>query len=259
MTNLITKTHNLINFTRIDLRGAGEINLTQGKGFQFEIIAEEPIHEILIAEIEDETLILSFEKHKKSIRTNKNIVYNITMPVIGAVRISGGGTLNCESIAGKSFALELPGGATVDIGSIAVVDYKLRVPGSAKITTKSIQAASISMEMPGSVNMSVDKLDADNLAIKMQGAGNLTVAGRVISQRIDISGVGNIKAGQLQSNIANIYNTGAGNITLSVTDDLEVVIKGLGNVKYYGNPRVKKSVKGFGNVKRIGDAPLVRV
>lgn len=259
MANITTLTHDLNNFTRIDMRAAGDIHLTQGQDFQVEVSADEQIHDILDITVEDETLIIKFEDKKNRIRINETITYTITMPIIAAVTIAGGGSLHCERIAGKSFELNLPGGATVEIGSIAVADYDLIVPGGAKVKINQVQAGNAVIEMPGSATIIIDRFDADNLDMKVQGAGNISLSGRVITQNIVVPGVGNIKAGNLQSDATYIRSMGVGNVTVWANHDLDVSIKGMGRVRYYGDPKVKKSSKGFGSVKRLGDAPVIKV
>ena len=259
MANVITKLHDLHDFTKIDLRGAGDIHLTQGSDFQFEVTAEDFVHDLLTLEIDDDTLVIGFEKHTKSLHTREDIIYNISLPLVTAVRIAGSGSLTCERIAGKSFVLDLPGSAKVNIGSIAVADCRMNVPGSAKIMTKTVQSADMFIAVPGSATISIDTLEADSLSLNAPGNANILLAGRVISQNIQVMGICNIKAGELQSSDTRIDVYGTGNITVQANDALYVDIKGAAHIKYYGNPVVKKSIIGTGNLKRADDAPIVEV
>lgn len=254
MTTQKRVTRNVENFTRIDMRGAGEIQLTQGQDFSFVIIADEEMHNIITTEIQSETLIIDFEKGRQSHKTSGKIVYEIAMPLVAGVRIAGGGALKSERIGGKSFQMDLPGGSSVDIDTIAVMDYRLRISGGAKIMTKRVQASHVEIEAPGSLTMTIDSLEADHLDMTIQGTANIDLAGRVISQNLSLAGVGNIKAGELDSKHATVRSSGLGNVTLLVRDVLDVKLSGAGQVRYYGNPSVKKSITGIGRVKRIGEA-----
>ncbi|MEM9950097.1 MAG: head GIN domain-containing protein [Chloroflexota bacterium] len=252
-TNTITR--DLHNFTRIDLRGAGHIHLAQDADFSFDITAENHILDLIETFVEDDTLVIRFVEGTKRVQTDKKIEYHITMPVIGGVKISGGGSLQCERIAGKSFKLNLPGGSTVTIGSIAVADFVLGVQGGSKVTMDSVQTGTATMNIPGSLNMTLGELNADQLNMTVQGTANINIAGRVISQTLDVLGVVNIKAEKLQSDHAKVKSLGMSNITLWVYETLDAIISGAGNIKYYGDPNVKKSVSGFGKVKRLGMSP----
>ena len=249
-------THDLRDFTRIDLRGAGDIHLTQGQDFSFAIIADEEMHEIITTEIVDETLIIGFEKSQMSIHSSSKIIYEVTMPLIAGIRIAGGGSLKCERIGGKSFELDLPGGSNVNVGTIAVMDYTLRISGGAKIFTKQVQASQVEIDAPGSVNMTIEKLDADHLDMTIKGTANIDLAGRVVSQNLSLYGVGNIKASELESKQASIRSSGLANVTVQVQDALDIVLSGAGQVRYYGNPNVKKRINGIGRIKHLGDAQV---
>jgi len=41
--------------------------------------------------------------------------------------------------------------------------------------------------------------------------------------------------------------------TVWAVEDLDVAIRGIGNVEYYGTPTVKKSVSGIGSVTSLGN------
>ncbi len=249
-------THDLKGFTKIDMRGAGEIQLIQGQEFSFAIIADDAMHDIITTEIEDETLIIGFEKSQTTIRSTSKIIYEVSMPLVAGVRIAGGGALKCERIGGKSFELDLPGGSSVDVGTIAVMDYTLRISGGAKIMIKQVQASQVEIDAPGSVTMTIGKLDADHLEMTVKGTANINLAGRVVSQNLSLYGVGNIQAGDLKSEQTSIRSSGLANVTVQVHDVLDVVLSGAGQVRYYGHPNVEKriSINGIGRVKRLGDA-----
>lgn len=251
-----THARDLQNFTRIDLRGAGAIHLTQGQDFSVDITTDDAVHDIIETLIDNETLIIKFADEHKSVNIKSDIRYDITMPIVAGIRISGGGSLHCDAIAGKTFALDLPGGSSVALKSVAVADFKMRVQGGSKLSLDQVQAARVQMDMPGSVNMTIGQLSADDLTMSITGTGNLTLAGRLNTQTINITGVANIKADHLQSNQATVKSLGIGNVNLWATDRLDVSVSGAGSVKYYGNPTVKKSIAGVGRIKQVGDAPV---
>lgn len=257
MANEKRVTHNLSDFTKIDMRGAGEIQLIQGQDFSVAILAEEALHDIITTEIVDDTLVIAFEDSHNLIKLKSKIVYEITMPLIAGVRIAGAGSLTCERIGAKTFTLDLPGGSSVDIGTIAVVDYILKIQGGAKIQTQNVQASQVGIDAPGSVTMTIDNVDADHLDMKIKGTANINLAGRVVSQSYALYGVGNIKADDLQSKNASVRSAGLANITLSVQDTLDVRLSGAGQVRYYGNPAVERKISGFGRIKQLGEAKPV--
>ncbi|MCK5691315.1 MAG: DUF2807 domain-containing protein [Bacteroidales bacterium] len=69
---------------------------------------------------------------------------------------------------------------------------------------------------------------------------------------IYITGTGNIDAFDMEVDDCYIQITGAGNCEVSVINKLDVVISGVGNVWYMGDPTVTTEVSGVGNVNPAG-------
>ena len=93
---------------------------------------------------------------------------------------------------------------------------------------------------------------ADDLRATASGSGNYDLKGKVKSQTITISGVGNYTAGDLESSQAEVTVSGSGNVTLWVSEKLDIRVAGFGNVNYYGQPSVAQSITGGGGVKSLG-------
>jgi Putative auto-transporter adhesin, head GIN domain len=249
------------NFTKVDLRGAGTIELTQGDAFQVIIEAEEHILERLTSEVDDGTLILDIEKSKdkKGFKTDEAIIYSITMPVVEGIRIAGGGKVNADTLTGKSFALDLPGGANVKIERIEVDVFTTSIPGGAKITVNEVKSEATTIQMQGSGNINFPQLETEILTVNIQGAGNIDVQGSARQQTINMFGVSNYKAGMLRSEQATVHAPGLANATLWVTDTLVVNLTGMGNIRYYGEAKVTSTIRGMGRVKHLGDSPLEKI
>lgn len=86
------------------------------------------------------------------------------------------------------------------------------------------------------------------LTVDVQGAVNAVVAGRAERQNVDIAGVGNYDAGELNTAMADLRLRGANSSEVWVTDRLEVDIAGTGSVTCRGNPEVTKYIHGWGYV-----------
>jgi hypothetical protein len=87
----------------------------------------------------------------------------------------------------------------------------------------------------------------------MSGAGNVDLTGQVETQEIDMSGLGNYNAPDLESRTASVHVSGAGNAVVWVLDTLDVEISGAGNVEYFGSPEVTRDISGAGKVASRGD------
>jgi len=88
-------------------------------------------------------------------------------------------------------------------------------------------------------------IEAETIEIDVSGLGNINLAGKVDYHRVQISGSGKYDAEELESNDCEIEVSGLGSATVNVTDDLDIVINGVGNVYYKGNPSITQSISGL--------------
>ena len=102
------------------------------------------------------------------------------------------------------------------------------------------------LEIAGVVSVKASDIETDRLALK--------VSGKVGEQRIAISGAGSYKASKLESARVSVNLTGAGQATVRAIENLDVAIRGIGSVEYYGSPTVKKSVSGIGSITSLGNS-----
>jgi len=94
-------------------------------------------------------------------------------------------------------------------------------------------------------------LNADKLEANINSVGNLTFTGKVSSVNIDNSGVGNVKAFDLSTDILKIESNGVGNSEVSSEKEIYINLNGMGNVSYKGNAVVKEmNVNGMGKVTK---------
>ena len=107
--------------------------------------------------------------------------------------------------------------------------------------------------MSGAGKIDFSGLSLDSLSLTLSGAGDVELAGEAASAAIQLSGAGNIDAGDLE-----IRNGGcpplraSGSATLWVTGKLTGSISGAGNIEYYGNPETDLKETGLGVFKSLG-------
>jgi hypothetical protein len=78
------------------------------------------------------------------------------------------------------------------------------------------------------------------------------LGGKVTSQAVTLSGLGNYSTGDLDSQQATITVTGAGGATVWARTNLNVKISGAGTVSYYGSPTITKDISGLGVMNSMG-------
>lgn len=81
------------------------------------------------------------------------------------------------------------------------------------------------------------------------GTGDYELSG-ALQDRLDIyiTGVGNVDAFDMPVNTCNIRVSGTSNCQVHVNELLDVVISGVCNIWYRGNPTINTDISGIGNV-----------
>ncbi len=101
----------------------------------------------------------------------------------------------------------------------------------------------------GAVRAHLTGLSGDSFDLQLSGAGSVTAAGSVRSLDINASGAMNLNAEELRAQVVSVEMSGAGNGTVTATEELHVTISGVGRLECHGNPpKVSKSLSGLGKL-----------
>jgi len=192
-----------------------------------------------------------------AIGTRSGNVVSENRPVGGvtAVELSGAGEVMIEQTGSESLTIEadenyLPlltsdvADGTLRLGTKSRAMLINRGPITYRITVKDLTGLAIT----GSGNMTVAKVSTTELRSRVSGSGVITVAGTTDTQRVDISGSGSFRAGELASRAAKVDISGSGDTLIKVSDSLDVRISGSGSVRYRGNPNINEHISGSGDL-----------
>ena len=126
----------------------------------------------------------------------------------------------------------------------------LQVRGSSDVFGATmLEGDVLSVEVSGSGDVDLE-LYYSELTTRITGASDITLAGEVMKQTVSVTGSGNYRARELQSEECLIDVTGSGDGVVSVSRLLNVSVTGSGDVVYYGNPEVRSSVSGSGDLTK---------
>ena len=85
--------------------------------------------------------------------------------------------------------------------------------------------------------------------VELTGVGDFEFSGDYQDElTIILTGVGNVKAYDLEVGTCNITSTGVGICEVRVTDELNVSISGVGSVYYKGEPTINSIITGVGQL-----------
>ncbi len=129
----------------------------------------------------------------------------------------------------------------------------IRARGSSRVEAMSpIAVDQLTIQSLGASRITIEQLDANTLTTEVAGSGSVTLGGTTTEQNITLGGPGRYIARELTSIRATVLLTGAGNITINVSDQLDATVSGSGNINYVGEPTVTSNVSGAGRIRRFG-------
>jgi hypothetical protein len=163
--------------------------------------------------------------------------------------------------AGKSYSLKVYGDPRfIARVTSEVVDGELRLDMKDS-TRNSIESSDrVVVTLPalqtfkgeGAGVMRLTNVRGERLDVNYRGAGRLAIDGEVRQLTLRAQGVGEVDTKALIAQEADVSFEGIGSVNIYAKDKLNANVRGMGNLTYYGNPRVvNKSVSGIGSVVAV--------
>lgn len=103
----------------------------------------------------------------------------------------------------------------------------------------------------GAGEADLSNIKNDRVEISLTGAGSLTASGETKEANITLSGAGSVDAKNLHAVNAKVNSTGVGSVEIYVTGQLDAKASGIGEVNYFGNPKIVN--KQAGEIGRINE------
>lgn len=202
------------DFRKIDVEGEGSLVITEGDVTQVRIDAPRNILDRLLTRVEGDTLHI---RPKRSwlwlglLPGGDNIVYQVTIPRLAAVEVSG----------------------AIEVRSLTELDTdQLLVRSSGSCTIE--------------LNVRVDEVELD-----ASGSTDVVLRGAATSLTLNSSGSTKIEARALVTETASIDCSGSSVIDVNVNRELRVKASGSSVVSYIGRPRVTQQISGSGEVRQL--------
>lgn len=200
------------SFDAIRFKAVGDVQITTGSGPALTIEADDNLLDKIQSEVTNGTLVISIEKGF-SLVPARGATYEISVPSLSELEVSGVGDLTIDSLSEDEFTLSLSG-----VGDVTLTE-----------------------------------VDLGALTVRYSGVGEVTISGTAESQDVKLSGVGSYHADDLKSTVATVSASGTGGATIWVTDELTVTASGIGVIKYWGEPPVTRiTASGIGGVQSLG-------
>lgn len=168
------------------------------------------------------------------------------------------GPVNLVVEAGKSYSLKVYGDPRfIERVTSEVVDGELRLSMKDSSRSNIDSGDRVVVTMPalqtfkgeGAGLLRLVNMRGEQLDVNYRGAGRLAIDGEVRDLRLRAQGVGEVDTKALIAQDADVSFEGIGAVHIHAKNKLNANVRGMGNLTYYGNPRVvNKSVSGIGSV-----------
>ena len=147
-------------------------------------------------------------------------------------------------------AVSINGSSETYAAILASDDLRLTVAGSGDLEVSTVNSQDVLISILGSGNIEIEDLETRDLSTSVSGSGSIEISGKCTSQDLKISGSGDYQASNLRSKHAEVSILGSGDGEIWAQTQLDITIKGSGDLIYYGNPNVTRSVAGAGSIEQ---------
>ncbi len=234
--NVITQSREVSNIEEVEICCGMKLRLTQGDQEQLTLEAEDNLMSEIETTVSGKRLIVNIPPDLRpnirvpSLRPNHPIIVHLQMKTIHGIEVSGGGSLEIESIHTDHIIVALHGGSNGTIGDL--------------------QATSADLDTSGGGTIEIDTLATDTLNIDADGGSHITIdTGTVTEQQITGSGASQYDAIDVESEITSVDLSGGSEANVWVTESLNVKASGASHVEYRGNPSIDQQLTGGSDLR----------
>jgi len=183
-----SESRNVSDFNEVELQGIGSLSIEQADEESLTVEAEEDVLPKIRTEVENDRLIIG-PKRNTSINTSEPISYELTVKDLSALKVSGAGDVEAESISADELAVTMSGTGDVQISG-KVGSQKVDISGSGDYKAEDLESTRANVDVGGSGSALVNA--SDELEAKVGGSGSIEYIGDPTVEQ-DVSGSGEVK------------------------------------------------------------------
>jgi hypothetical protein len=219
--SMITQERDVKGFKRVTLRDYGELIVSQGGEESLTIESEQQILDAIQTSVRGDTL---------------------------DIRI-GASWMDKLSFAISTSFTRIPIKYTLVVKDLAA----LEILGAARVMVNGVESDRLAILLGGAGEIIGRDLKTEQLDVDLRGAGRVELAGQANEQWVTLGGAGNYHAPDMATNNTRVEINGAGKATVAAKEELNLAVRGIGSVDYYGPRTVKRSISGLGSINHLGE------
>lgn len=186
---VITETREVEGFSKVVLKGCGNILVNQGEEEGLEIEAQEGAMEYITSEVKDNTLYLEYNRtflnHLCGLLST-DINYTLGIKDFNGVTIEGSGSVVAKDIITDALDIKVEGSGNFEMTGTSTTQT-IKIIGSGKYLAKDLVSQTTEIDIAGSGRIEVNV--KDELDVDIAGSGNVYYIGQPkINQSIAGSG-----------------------------------------------------------------------
>ena len=128
---------------------------------------------------------------------------------------------------------------------------KLILSSSLDINVDATACTALEVTYNGTNSLDIDNINLNSFKMKTNSSGEVELKGSVNTLEFTSKGSGKIKASELQVTEATVTLDGTGDMSVSVSNTLNVTINDKGSLTYKGQPTLTKHGDGEGQVLQV--------
>ncbi len=129
----------------------------------------------------------------------------------------------------------------------------ITIGGACRLQSETpVKSHNLAFRVSGAADIDL-AIEVSSLNTSVSGAANINLSGIAEKHEANLSGASNLRAEKLYTQKTQISLSGAGSAHVYASDQLDASLSGIGNIRYYGNPRSKNIDRsGIGSIKAAG-------
>jgi len=222
-----TESRGLPGFSSVSLSGIGSLRIHSGD-FKVEVTSDSNILPYIVTEVVGTELRIGMKPGIRTFRPTK-IEYDVTLPALEGIGLSGSGSIHIDRFSGESFRAHISGSGSLE-GELSYEKASLGVSGSGAYALSG---------------------DFGTLDLDISGSGSGVFAGTAKTCLANISGSGSISGKDFSIDALKATISGSGDLELRVKERLQASVSGSGSIGYWGKPTVDAHTSGSGRIRSL--------
>ena len=169
-----TQNYALTGFTGVEVTGPDDVTIRQGSSFSITAKGRKSDIDRLEIKLDGSTLSIGRKREGLSFGgRDDGVEIAITMPKLSALRLTGSGSVDADSVDGDAITMALTGSGDLKVAKLTGKSASLKVAGSGDIEIKGGTVETGDMGVTGSGDIDAGGLAAQTLSISVTGSGNV--------------------------------------------------------------------------------------